>query len=299
MDRIHLMTVFVAVGEEQNFAAAAHRLGMSRPTVTRAISNLEEALGVKLVLRTTRSVRLTDVGSRYLDDVRAILARISDADEAATGTNRVMQGHLNVTAPVLFGNDYVLPCIAAYLDNFPAMSISGYFLDRVVNLVEEGMDVAVRIGHLPDSSLKAIRVGSVRRVLCASPAYLKSRGVPLHPEDLGQHAIVAATGVSPKIEWRFGRDERDISVRIAPRLAVTSNDAAVHAALLGVGITRLLSYQVARHLAEGSLQAVLTDYEEEPWPIHVVHGESRYGAPKVREFIDMLVSHLRKHPDLR
>lgn len=295
---MHLMAVFLAVGEEKNFAAAARRLGMSRPTVTRAVSSLEEKLGVKLILRTTRSVRLTDVGSRYLDDVRHVLAKIAEADDNAKGADSVVQGHLNITAPVLFGNAYVLPCISDYLKRFPAMTVSGYFLDRIVNLTDEGMDLAIRIGHLPDPSLKAIRVGQVRRVLCASPEYLDAHGIPLHPEELDQHFIIAATGISPKIEWRFGNTPQGITVSVRPKFTVTSNDAAIKAALLGVGISRLLSYQIAPHLATGRLKILLAEYEESPWPVHVLHGEKGYGSPKIKEFIDMLVEQLRVNQDL-
>lgn len=295
MDRLHLMKVFVTVGEEKNFAAAARRLGMSRATITRAIASLEENLSVKLIQRTTRSVRLTDVGGRYLEDVKVILAKIAESEESLADSSKVIQGQLNVTAPVLFGTTYVMPCIAQYLEKFPAMKVSGFFLDRVVNMIDEGMDVAIRIGHLPDSSLKAITVGKVRRVLCASPQYLKERGVPQQPDDLQRHAIVAATNISPTVEWRFVGDK---TVRITPKLTVNGNDAAIRAAVMGIGITRLLSYQIAPYLKSGQLQIVMSNYEEAPWPIQVVHSESRYGSLKVREFIEMLVSQLRQNKDL-
>lgn len=292
------MTVFATVGDEKNFAAAARRLGMSRATITRAIASLEKNLSVKLIQRTTRSVRLTDVGSRYLEDVKVILAKIAESEETLADANKVIQGQLNITAPVLFGTAYVMPCIAQYLDRFPGMKISGYFLDRIVNIVEEGMDVAIRIGHLPDSSLKAIHVGKVRRVLCASPKYLKARGIPQHPDDLHKHAIIAATNISPTVEWRFGGDAASVAVRIVPKLTVTSNDAAIRGALMGIGITRLLSYQIAPYLKDGQLQIVMEEYEEPPWPIQIVHSETRYGSLKVREFIQMLALQLRQNKDL-
>jgi DNA-binding transcriptional LysR family regulator len=299
MDQLHWMNVFVAVGEEEGFAAAARRLDLSPAAVTRAIAGLEEHLGVKLLKRTTRNVRLTEAGRRYLDDTRNILASIAEANEAAAGVNAAPKGNLSVTAPVLFGKAYVTPCIVRFLNDYPEVDVSAYFLDRVVNLVDEGIDVAVRIGHLPDSGLKALRVGQVRRMLCASPAYLAEHPVPRHPADLPHHAIVAASGISPRVEWKFGAVDDPTMVRLRPRLTVTSNDAAIEAVKAGLGIGRLLSYQVAGELAGGTLVPVLEDYDEAPWPVHVLHRESRYGSSKVRLFIDLLAEHLRAQPQLR
>jgi len=298
MDQIHLMNVFVAVGEEESFAAAARRMDLSPAAITRAISGLEEQLGVKLLLRTTRNVRLTEAGCRYLDDTRNILASIAEANEAAAGVNSAPKGNLSITASVLFGKAFVMPCIVRFLKEYPEVEVSAYFLDRVVNLVEEGMDVAVRIGHLPDSSLKALRVGQVRRVLCASPEYLAKNGVPQHPADLLRHTVIAASGISPRVEWKFGAVDDPTMVRMKPRLTVTSNDAAIDAAESGLGICRLLSYQIAGALTDGRLKIILADYEEAPWPVHVLHRESKYGSSKVRNFIDMLVADLRAHQHL-
>ena len=293
MDQIHLMKVFVAVGELESFAAAARRLDISPAAVTRAVSALEEQLGVKLLLRTTRSVRLTEAGGRYLEDTRHILASIHEANVAAAGINATPRGDLAVTAPILFGKKFVMPCIVRYLQQYPEVDVSAFFLDRVVNMVEEGMDVAVRIGPLPDSGLKALRVGRVRRMLCASPDYLARHGVPKHPSDLAGHAIIGTTNLSPRAGWRFGVTDEPTLVRMKPRLTVTSNDGAIAAASGGLGIARLLSYQVADELASGQLQVLLAEYEEAPWPIHVLHRESKYGSAKVRAFIDMLAQGLR------
>ncbi|MGS7251534.1 LysR family transcriptional regulator [Pseudomonas sp. SK] len=293
MDQIHLMKVFVATGELESFAAAARRLDISPAAVTRAVSALEEQLGVKLLLRTTRSVRLTEAGNRYLEDSRHILASIHEANEAAAGINSTPKGDLAVTAPILFGKKFVMPCIVRYLQQYPEVDVSAYFLDRIVNMVEEGMDVAVRIGPLPDSGLKALRVGRVRRMLCASPEYLARHGVPKHPSDLAGHAVIGTTNLSPRAGWRFGVAEEPTLVRVKPRLTVTSNDGAIAAASGGLGIARLLSYQVADELASGQLQVLLAEYEEAPWPIHVLHRESKYGSAKVRAFIDMLAQALR------
>ncbi|MDY0746768.1 LysR family transcriptional regulator [Paucibacter sp. R3-3] len=294
MDRMQGMTAFVAVAEERNFAAAARRMGMSPASVTRAIAGLEEHLGLKLVFRTTRSVRLTEAGDRYLDDVRVILAKINEANESAASAQQVMRGHLNVTAPVLFGALHVVPCVARYLDQFPEMTVSGYFLDRVVDLVEEGIDVAVRIGGRPGLAMQGIAVGGTRRVLCASPAYLAARGTPQHPAELEHHDIIAAQGISPVDDWSFRSESMDLTVRVAPKLTVSSNDAALTAATLGLGITRLFHYQIAALVAERRLQIVLPEHEGAAWPIHVVYDVDGASA-KVRAFVELLVAHL-SHP---
>lgn len=298
MDRFHLMNVFVAVAEEQGFAGGARRLGLSPPAVTRAIAALEHRLGVKLLNRTTRYVRATDAGARYLESARRILSEIDEADEAAAGTHAAPRGELAVTAPVLFGSLYVVPGIVDFLERYPDVSVSALFLDRVVGLLEEGLDVGVRIGELPDSTLRAIPVGFVRRVVCASPRYLEKHGVPREPAELARHAIVAASPVSPSVEWRFGAGKQSVTAKIKPRLSVTSNDAAIRAALLGFGITRLMSYQVADHLAAGRLERVLVAREPPPLPIHVIHVEGRQASAKVRGFVDLLVDRLRSYPAL-
>lgn len=298
MDRLHLMSVYVAVAEAESFAGGARRLGMSPPAVTRAVAALEKRLGVKLLNRSTRHVRATDAGQRYLEDARRIIAASDEADEAAAGINAEPRGHLAVTAPVLFGRMFVTPGIVDYLQRYPDMEVSALFLDRVVNLLDEGLDVGIRIGELPDSSFKAVRVGRVRRVVCAAPAYLKTHGSPKQPDDLRQHRIVAASGVTPGVEWKFSRDGVDCPVRIRPRLTVTSNDAAIEAAVLGFGITRLMSYQVAPQLAAGELKIVLGEYEQAPLPIHVVHREGRYASAKIRSFVDLMAARLRAEKSL-
>ncbi|MGR9106433.1 MAG: LysR family transcriptional regulator [Gammaproteobacteria bacterium] len=293
MDRFHLMQVFVAVAEEEGFAAGARRLRMSPPAVTRAVAELEARLGVKLLDRTTRYVRATEVGQRYLDDARRILAEADAADEAAAGVNAEPRGHLAVTAPVLFGRMFVMPGILEYLERHPETQVSALFLDRIVNLLEEGVDVGIRIGELPDSSMRALRVGSVRLVLCASPTYLQRRGLPERPEDLLDHSLIASSAGGNVLDWRFETPSGIRTPRIRPRLIVTSNDAALEAARLGFGITRLLSYQVAHAVATGELQIVLEDYEPPSWPIHIVHREGRYASAKVRMFVDLMAERLR------
>ncbi|MBK7417046.1 MAG: LysR family transcriptional regulator [Dechloromonas sp.] len=289
MDRFQLMTVFVAVAEEESFAGGARRLSMSPPAVTRAIAMLETRLGIKLLTRTTRHVRATDAGLRYLDSARRILADAEEADEAAAGIHAAPRGHLAVTAPVLFGSMFVTPAIVGYLERYPDVTLNAVFLDRVVNLLEEGLDVGVRIGELPDSSMRAIPVGHVRRVVCAAPDYLACHGEPDEPQALAGHRLINASTVSPASEWRFGNASNGIAVKIQPRLTVTNNEAAIQAALRGFGITRLISYQVAAHLAAGRLKRILVAHEPAPLPIHVLHREGRQASAKVRSFVDFLV----------
>ena len=293
MDRFHSMNVFVAVAEEEGFAAGARRLGLSPPAVTRAVAGLEEELGIKLLNRTTRYVRTTDAGQRYLEDARRILTDVNAADEAAAGVNAEPGGHLAVTAPVLFGRMFVMPGIVDYLERYPRTEVSAVFLDRVVNLLEEGLDVGIRIGELPDSSMRAVRVGSVRLVLCASPVYLKRHGQLQVPEELLEHTIIASSAGSNAFDWRFGAMGKTRPLRVLPRLSVTTNDAAVEAALQGLGITRLLSYQIAPHLDAGTLETVLNEYEPEPRPVHIVHREGRFATAKIRAFVDLMAERLR------
>lgn len=297
MDRFHLLTVYVAVAETGGFAAAARQLKLSPPAVTRAVATLETRLGARLLHRTTRHVRVTDAGQRYLADARRILAELEAADAAAAGVNAEPRGELTVTAPVMFGRLFVMPGIVEYLQRHPATTVSALFLDRIVNLLEEDVDVGVRIGELPDSSLRALRVGAVRRVVCAAPAYLHCHGRPVQPGDLACHTLIAAaTGAGA--DWRFGDGGYGTAPRLRPRLTVTSNDAAIEAARAGFGITRLLSYQIAPQLATGELEILLPELEPPPRPIHIVHREGRYPAAKVRAFVDLLAARLRAEPAL-
>jgi len=298
MDKLHLMSVFVGVAEEESFAGGARRLGISPPAVTRCIATLEARLGVRLLDRTTRYVRVTEAGQRYLDDARRIIAEVEEADDAVVGINAEPKGHLTITAPVLFGSIYVTPVIVEYLERYPEMKITALFLDRVVNLIEEGVDVGIRIGALADSSMKAMKVGSVRPVLCASPDYLKNYGEPKHPNELLQHKTIASSIVSPSVEWKFQENSVPLSIRTKPRLIVTTFDAAIQAARCGYGIARQMSYQISRHLASGDLKVILNKFELSPVPIHVIHREDRHKSARVRTFLDMMSERLRKNKAL-
>ncbi len=298
MDQLHLINVFVAVVDAEGLAGAARKLGVSPPAVTRAINELESQLGVRLLTRTTRVVRVTETGARYADDCRRILAELAQANASVAGMHSAPSGRLTLTAPVLFGAKFVTPIVTEYLRRYPGVNASCWFLDRVVNMVDEGMDVAVRIGELPDSSMQAVRVGRVRRVICGAPAYLRQRGVPRFPEDLAAHDIVAAGAVAPGAEWRLLRDGAPCVVKLQPRMISTTNDAALAAAVGGFGLTRLLSYQVADQLRDGQLETVLGDFEPAALPVHLVHREGRHASQKARAFLDLAIERLRANPAL-
>ncbi|WP_437997055.1 LysR family transcriptional regulator [Sorangium sp. So ce185] len=299
MDRLDTMRVFVAVAEEEGFAPAARRLSMSPPAVTRAISALEERIGTRLLHRTTRIVRLTEAGARFLADCKRILAEIEEAEASAAGSHAALRGPLGVTAPVLFGRMFVAPIVFDFLARHPRVSARTLLLDRVVDMLDEGIDVAVRIAHLRDSSLTAIRVGSVRRVVCASPGYLAARGAPATPADLARLDTISFSQTGSPEEWSFGSGARVEKVLPPSQLLVNTADVAIAAAAAGRGLARVLSYQIGPELRDGRLAIVLPAFEPPPVPIHVVHPEGRLAAARVRAFVDFLVERLRAEPWLR
>ncbi|EJK98344.1 LysR family transcriptional regulator [Pseudomonas chlororaphis] len=299
MDRFQEMQVFISVAQEQGFAAAARRLGLSAPSVTRAVAALEQRIGTQLLTRTTRNVLLTEAGQRYLEDSRRILAELQDAEASAAGIHALPRGQLTITAPVLFGELFVTPLMVDYLERFPEVSINALLVDRVVSMVEEGMDVAVRIGELPDSGQHAMRVGEVRRVICASPAFLTRHGRPRHPQELRQAPVIAPSSIGQSRSWLFDDNGTPLNIRPEPRLVVTANQAAISAACLGLGLTRVLSYQVAGKVAAGELEIILAEFELAPLPIHVVYQGGRKAPARVRSFVDFAVQALREHPALQ
>jgi DNA-binding transcriptional LysR family regulator len=298
MDRFNAMNIFARVAEEQGFAAAARNLNISPAAVTRTIAQLEEIIGARLLVRTTRSVTLTDVGVRYLADCKRLLADLKEVEAAAGGAYAKPSGMLTITAPVQFGQMHVAPIVGKYLDEYPDMRARLLLFDRIVNIVEEGIDLAVRIGDLADSSLSAVRVGQVGQTVCAAPAYFDKFGIPETPADLASHRIIATTGSSARLDWRFKSPVggRKISQSPDARWQTNSIEAARNAALDGWGIVRILSYQAAPYLADGRLVAVLGDYDPDPVPIHLVHPEGRHAPAKVRAFIDMAAECLRSNP---
>lgn len=291
MDRLRSTAVFAEVVDSGGFAAAGRALQMSPPAVTRAVSHLERAIGTRLLTRTTRTVVLTESGRRYLEDCRRILADVAAAEAAAAGSFAEPNGTLHVTAPVAFGQRHVLPILGDFLREHPQVVGRVLFLDRVAHLIDEGIDVAVRIGRLPDSSLHAIRVGSVRRLIVAAPAYLEKHGAPVEPRDLREHTVVAVgVGPTPQVRWTFG----GTTVSLEPRLLCNTIQGGLQAAEAAWGITRLLSYQVQDALNAGRLRRVLTEAEPQPIPVHLVHPEGRHTSAKVRAFLDFAASRLRE-----
>jgi DNA-binding transcriptional LysR family regulator len=290
MDRLDAMAAFVAAVDEGSLAAAARRLGRSPAAVTRAVALLERRTGTRLLHRTTRVMRLTEAGERYVATCRRILADLAEAELLAAGERQAPRGLLTVTAPALFGFLHVRPLVDAFLEAYPEVQVRLLLLDRIVNLIEEGMDLAVRIGPLPDSSLIAVTVGALRRVVCASPDYLARKGTPRAPADLAAHDCIAFTQESPgETAWRFTTG----SVRVRPRLVTNSAEAAVASASEGHGITRVLSYQVERELAAGRLVLLLPEFEPPPPPVHLVYPEARLSVAKARAFVDLVVPRLR------
>jgi DNA-binding transcriptional LysR family regulator len=294
VDRLHEMEVFVAVAEARSFAKAGKRLGISPPAVTRAVSSLEERLGARLLNRTTRSLSLTEPGLRFLESSKRLLPEIEAAEHEAAGESATPAGHLTVTASVTFGRSAMAPVVSEFLRAHPRVTASLVLVDRVVNLVEEGVDVAVRIGQLPDSRLVARQVGAVQRILVASPDYLAKRGEPGSPADLKLHSIIAFSALMPNRGWRFVDGKTSAHVALQPRFELNDAPAAIAAAEAGDGITIALSYMVAERIAEGRLTPVLGRYTPPPVPVQLVYPASRLLAPKVRAFVDFAGSRLKE-----
>ncbi|ETX28943.1 LysR family transcriptional regulator [Roseivivax isoporae] len=295
MDRVHAMRVFLEVARERSFAGAARKLDMSAASVTRTVAALESRIGADLFVRTTRTVRLTEAGARFEPECDRILADIDEAEAAAAGVRARPVGTLTITAPVLFGQIYVAPLVTAFCDQYPDVDVQLLLVDRVTNLADEGIDVALRIGRMPDSSLRAASIGTVRQVVVGAPTYFREHGVPGVPDDLRRHRIVAVTSAYSAVEWRFGRKEK-VSVRVQPRIRCSTNGAAIGIAAEGWALTRVLSYQVAPMLRDGRLQLTLEDHEEAPLPVQVVHAGNRTTPAKVRAFVDFITDRLRADP---
>lgn len=289
MDRFDAMQAFVSVAELNGFAPAARKLGLSASAITRLVAALEDVLGARLLQRTTRSVTLTDVGARYLERARRILADVDEAESSTRSERALPSGRLVVSAPLVFGRLHVGPIMSAYLKQYPAVSGELRLSDRNVNLVDDGIDLAVRIGHLPDSGLVARRVGDMRRLVVASPRYLKKRGTPHRPTDVVDHDVIQFTGTSSLSEWRFLEGGKEIRVPHTSRYSTNSVDAAVLNAEQDGGLAMVLAYQVAASLKAGRLKIVLAGYEPPPLPINLVYPTARLLSAKVRTFIDLVV----------
>lgn len=288
MDRIDAMQAFVAVADQHGFAPAARKLGLSPSNVTRLIAALEERLGARLLQRTTRQVALTDAGARYLERARRILADVEEAEIAVEGERTRPGGRLVVSAPNGFGRLHVSPVMSAYLKRYTEVSAELRLSDRMVNLVEEGVDLAVRIGHLPDSTLVARHVGEMRRIVVASRDYLRRRGEPQRPADIATHDTIQFGAATAAPDWRFMEGGREIRIATSPRFSTNSADAAIQYAEAGGGLTRLMAYQAAESLRAKRVRIVLAPFEQPAMPIHVVYPTSRLLSAKVRTFIDLV-----------
>jgi len=296
MDRIDAMRAFMTAVDRGSLASAARSLGHSPASVTRAIALLESRLGTQLLHRSTRALHLTEYGENYLATCREVLTALDTAERGAEAQQERPSGLLTITAPLLFGQLHVRPVLDAFLDANPAVQARFLLLDRVVNLIEEGIDAAVRIAHLPDSTFVATRIGEVRRVLCAAPSYIDRYGAPQTPAELKDHMCIMHRDGAETELWRFapaaGRPLQPFAVR--PRLVLNSALAAVQSAIGGHGITRAMSYQAAAAVAAGELIVLLSTYEPSPIPVHLVLPSARAGTAKQRAFVAFAAPRLRQ-----
>lgn len=294
MDRFQAMAAFVQIVEKGSLTAAADALETSPPSVVRTLASLERHLGVRLLNRTTRRIHLTDEGAQFLERCRTILSELQEAEAALTSRQTEPQGRLTVTAPVVFGRRYVTPIVNEFVRRYPNVSVDLLLVDRFTNLVEEGVDVAVRVAHLRDSSLVAIPVGQARRVICASPHYLRRHGTPRVPQDVAKHHCVRYTSLASREEWHFRVGRRNVTVPIAGVISCNQIDGALDACIKGLGLGMFFSYQVVPHRESGDLRYVLEEFEVEPQPIQVIYPHAKLLSTKVRAFVDECVRQLRK-----
>jgi len=290
MDRFAAMSVFVAAVSAGSLSAASRQLRMPLPTVSRKVTELERSLDAKLLVRGTRKLALTEVGEAYLGACRRILEELSEAERGASGEYKTPQGELVITAPVTLGRLHVVPVAAEFLAAHPRVDLRLVLSDRPLNLVDDHLDLAVRVGELPDSSLVALRVGQVHSVICASPGYLELRGTPKTPPALASHDCVVFTGLGSAEPWGFRTGD---SVRVRARMEVTTAEAAVDAAACGVGLARVLSYQAAEAVKSGKLKVVLRKFEAPPLPVSLVYVRERRASGKLRAFLEFAVPRLR------
>jgi DNA-binding transcriptional LysR family regulator len=294
MDKFAAMKTFVRIVEAGSLTGAANSLDTSPPTVVRTLAALERKLGVSLLKRTTRRIHLTDEGTQYLERCRDILAATQEAEDILVARRTEPVGKLSVTASVAFGRRYLTPIVYGFLQRYPRVSAEVLLVDRVVDLIDEGMDAAIRIAHLRDSSLVAIEVGRVRRVVCASEKYLRRHGVPQLPNDIRTHRCVRHLGLSPRNEWHFQVGSRQQAIPINSVMTCNEIDGAVDACIEGLGLGVFLSYMVAPYRKAGQLKYVLETFETEPMPVQVVYPQTRLMSNRVRVFVDECVVKLRR-----
>lgn len=289
MDRLEAMSILVAIAETGSLSAAGRKLNLPLSSVSRKISDLEAHLNTRLLTRTSRQAALTDAGAAYLVACRRILEDIAEAERAAAGEYAAPRGDLTITAPIVFGRRHVLPVVLDFLEAYPEVDIRLRLIDRRVSLVEDHVDLALRIGPLADSSLVALKLGTMRRVVVGSPAYLDRRGTPQRPEELVHHECIDAAGARPTSDWSF-----DSSLPVRSRLDVNTAEASIDAAIAGAGLARVLFYQAVEAVHEGKLRIVLEEFEPDPWPVSLVHVGQGLLPLKLRAFIDFAAPALRK-----
>ena len=293
MDRFDAIRTLLAAVDGGSLSAASRKLGVPLPTVSRQVSELEARLRTQLVIRTNRKLLLTDAGSAFVAAGRRVLEELEEAERAAAGEYRIPRGDLLVTAPIMFGKLHVTPVVLAFLAAYPEVNVRVVLFDHVIDLVENHVDVAVRVGHLPDSGLVAARIGEIHWVICASPAYLSTRGTPVAPDDLAQHDCIGFEGLQMVRTWPFGRGTNAKTVAIRPRFAANTADAIIEAAIAGIGIARLTSYQAAGAIRDGRLVSLLRRYGPEPLPVHLVHTGPPLVPLKMRAFLDFASPRLK------
>jgi DNA-binding transcriptional LysR family regulator len=295
MDRLEAMSLLVSVADAGSLSAASRKLRVPLPTVSRKISDLEAHLNTRLLTRSTRKLALTDSGAAYVAAARRILDEVSEAERAASGEHAAPRGDLVITAPVVFGRLHVLPVIAEFLSQWPEINVRLVLADRNLDLIDDHIDIAVRIGALADSALVATHIGAVRSVVCGSPAYFAAHGVPKRPEELSALAAVIFDPFSSSQQWIFSdpKSKREARVAMRPRLTVNTAEAAIDGAAAGLGVTRVLSYQVAQAVSDGRIQIVLSQYEPEPVPVSLIHGPQGLTPFKVRMLLDFAAPRLR------
>lgn len=299
MDRYHEMRMFSALCERPSFASAARRLNVSAPTVMRAVASLEARLGVTLLRRSTRGISLTEAGAAFMADASRILQAVDEAEAAAKGLHVKAQGNLTVSLPLLFSRYVMTPVLTGYMDQYPDIGVFARYQDRLANLYEEGVDVAVLVGNLPNSSLIARQVGQVRSIVCASPEYLALHGEPGVPGDLRNHRLIATQPHQNRVQWPFEHQGEPIIVKARTRLSCATLQTAIDAAANGAGVTRCLNYPLHDYLRTGRLRRVLHAYDPPSLPVHVVYRERRDASTRVHSFVSYVVERLREHPALR
>ena len=293
MDRLEAMTILVAVSEGGSLSAASRKLKIPLASVSRKVSELERHLKVKLLTRTTRALEFTDYGLSYVMLCRRILDDVQEAERTVTGEYAAPKGMLTITAPIVFGRIHIVPIVADFLKAYPEVDVHLILTDRGVDLLEEKVDLAIRIGELASSSLMALRVGEIRQLTCGSPDYFKKRKKPKNPQDLKSHDCVSISALGSSKNWAFYSGKSKFSVGIRTRLEVTTAEAGIEAAAMGIGITRALSYQVAGYQKNKQLETILEEFEPVPWPVHLVHSAGRIVPLKLRAFLDFATPRLK------